>query len=68
VTAQTAQALTLRLLAWLREQRVSSLDAVPALLVTAAKLAAADEHDEHAMQSLLHVAFTEESAKWRKRN
>jgi hypothetical protein len=59
-----AQQLTQRLLDWLRTNGTDSTDAIPALLVTAAKLAATDHPSFHeSMLNILRVALEEERSK-----
>jgi hypothetical protein len=63
-SAASAQRVTQRLLAWLRVNGVHPTNAIPALLVTAAKLAATDDpglHDH--MITLLRTALAEERSK-----
>jgi hypothetical protein len=63
---QSAQRVTQQLLDWLRTNGADSTDAIPALLVTAAKLAATDHPSFHeSMVNILRVAIEEERNKAR---
>jgi hypothetical protein len=63
-TRSPSERVTQQLLDWLRTNGTDSTDAIPALLVTAAKLAATDHPSLHeSMINILRVAIAEERNK-----